>query len=67
MCSSGYLILAVTERAAMMQAVVVKQCGMMRAALGRLLATLVYLMLILAGDVELNPGPTLGESALQTA
>ena len=27
----------------------------------RLLATLVYLMLILAGDVESNPGPTLCE------
>ena len=28
----------------------------------RLLATLVYLMLIVAGDIELNPGPTLSES-----
>ena len=27
----------------------------------RLSATLVYLMLILAGDVESNPGPTLSE------
>ena len=50
----------------MQAAVALRQCdGMMNQ---RLLATLVYLMLILAGDVELNPGPTLGESsALQTA
>ena len=56
-----------TERAGMMQAAVVKQCGMMMMKAERLLAALVYLMLILAGDVELNPGPTLGESALLTA
>ena len=37
------------------------QCIM---AAERLLATLVYMMLILAGDVELNPGPTLSELAL---
>ena len=32
----------------------------------RLLATLVYLMLIVAGDIELNPGPTLSESNINS-
>ena len=42
--------------------VVTLQC--MIAAERLLAATLVYMMLILAGDIETNPGPTLSESVL---
>ena len=44
--------------------VVTLQC--MIAAERLLAATLVYMMLILAGDIETNPGPTLCESVSQS-